>query len=89
MSDWGESVKANLTMGENYGKMGGIEIINGPAWDICASGSEYIGKLENLRLNSDYTEKYAGEPAVLLAVFLPVGIQASCKKVKPVWFSSS
>jgi hypothetical protein len=40
-------------------------------------GTKYIGKLENLRVDSDYSEKEAGEQVVLLAVFLPVGIQAS------------
>jgi hypothetical protein len=31
MSDWGESVKVNLTTGKKRGKMGGFEMINGPA----------------------------------------------------------
>ena len=73
----GESVKANLTTGKNRGNLGGNEIINGPAWDICGSGSQHIGKLENLRANRDYSGNYADKPVVLLAVFLPVGIQAS------------
>jgi hypothetical protein len=77
MSDWGESVKTNLTTGKKPPKIGDTELINGPAWDVCGSGSQYIGKLENLRANSDYSEKYASKPAVLLAVFLTVGIQAS------------
>ena len=56
---------------------GGADPIDGHACDICGSGSQYIGKLENLRGNSDYREKYADKPVVLLAVFLAVGIQAS------------
>jgi hypothetical protein len=59
MSDWGESVKTNLTAGKTPPKNGGTELTNGPAWGICGSGSQYIGKLEKLRANNDYSDKYA------------------------------
>jgi hypothetical protein len=52
-------------------------MISSPARDFCGSGTQYIDKVENLRGNSDYSEKHAGKPVFPLAVFLPVGIQAS------------
>ena len=44
-------------------------------WRSFFYRSQYIGKLENVRVNSDYSDKHAGKPMILLAVFLPVGIQ--------------